>query len=586
MTEVPEYLLRRSRERREALGLGTGGGDAPPPAGDAPPPPSEPAPGRGAAPARRPSAPAVGRARARRRPRPPTSRRRARGAASRSWMLPGARHPAVLGVRLRRRPRLRQSGPSASRPSSSAPRSTRRTAPAVTAPTAKASASPASWRARCSMTFPERGRPRQMGAGGVADQAQGHAVRRPGARGRPARRRAAGDARVRRHPVPAKRSTPSSCTSARRSSSAADPIHDVVVVGAGPSGAACAYWLAEAGHDVLLRREEALPAREDLRRRPDAAGGQAARRHGPRRPAAPTTTGSRACARSPSAARSSSSGRSTPGFPRHGYVVTRHDLDDMVAERAVKAGATLLAGPRGRGAARRARPGAGRDRDATRTTGRTDEVRGRYVVVADGANSRFGRALGTQRDRVVPAGHGDPRLLRVAPPRRAVDRVAPRHPRPGGQRAARLRLDLPGRRRPGERRHRPAVDVQPVEGGQHHQADGRLRRLGARSRGTSARDLVRAADRRPAADGALGRPARGPDVARRRRRRRRHQPVQRRGHRLRVRDRPPGRRRAARGARLRRRPRAPGATTAACRRRTASTSRWRGRSCTSSAGPS
>ena len=39
MTEVPEHLLRRSRERREALGLSAGGGgdDAPPPAGDAAP---------------------------------------------------------------------------------------------------------------------------------------------------------------------------------------------------------------------------------------------------------------------------------------------------------------------------------------------------------------------------------------------------------------------------------------------------------------------------------------------------------------------------------------------------------------------
>jgi mono/diheme cytochrome c family protein len=34
LTEVPEYLLRRSRERREALGLATGGGDAPPPSGE------------------------------------------------------------------------------------------------------------------------------------------------------------------------------------------------------------------------------------------------------------------------------------------------------------------------------------------------------------------------------------------------------------------------------------------------------------------------------------------------------------------------------------------------------------------------
>jgi len=43
LTEVPEYLLRRSRERRAALGLGTGGGDAPPP-GDVSPPASEPGP--------------------------------------------------------------------------------------------------------------------------------------------------------------------------------------------------------------------------------------------------------------------------------------------------------------------------------------------------------------------------------------------------------------------------------------------------------------------------------------------------------------------------------------------------------------
>ncbi len=31
-------------------------------------------------------------------------------------------------------------------------------------------------------------------------------------------------------------------------------------------------------------------------------------------------------------------------------------------------------------------------------------MRARYVVVADGANSRFGRALGTARDRSLPLG--------------------------------------------------------------------------------------------------------------------------------------------------------------------------------------
>src|SRR2546421_8915838 len=36
-------------------------------------------------------------------------------------------------------------------------------------------------------------------------------------------------------------------------------VHDVLVVGAGHSGAACAYWLAEAGHDVLLVEKKRFP---------------------------------------------------------------------------------------------------------------------------------------------------------------------------------------------------------------------------------------------------------------------------------------------------------------------------------------
>ena len=68
------------------------------------------------------------------------------------------------------------------------------------------------------------------------------------------------------------------------------------------------------------------------------------------------------------------------------------------------AGATLLAGHRG-----------GRARSSTAAScaapwcsdkdgGATAEIRARYVVVADGANSRFGRALGTFRTREWPYG--------------------------------------------------------------------------------------------------------------------------------------------------------------------------------------
>ena len=92
-----------------------------------------------------------------------------------------------------------------------------------------------------------------------------------------------------------------------------------------------------------------------------------------------------------------------PGMPRHGYVVTRHDLDQAVAERAEKAGAVVWQG------AEAVAPvlDAGVVRGAVVTdkaTGQATEVRATYVVVADGANSRFGRALGTVRNRDWPQG--------------------------------------------------------------------------------------------------------------------------------------------------------------------------------------
>ena len=83
-------------------------------------------------------------------------------------------------------------------------------------------------------------------------------------------------------------------------------------------------------------------------------------------------------------------------------MVRRRDLDELVAEHAVKAGATVRTATeavapvldRGLVAGAVVRPNGGEP----------EEVRARYVVVADGANSRFGRALGTSRDRSYPQG--------------------------------------------------------------------------------------------------------------------------------------------------------------------------------------
>ena len=92
-----------------------------------------------------------------------------------------------------------------------------------------------------------------------------------------------------------------------------------------------------------------------------------------------------------------------PDFPPFGYVVRRSELDDMVANCAVKAGATLLP------ATEATEPlvenghvvgAVVKDKD----TGATRAIRARDVIVADGANSRFGRALGTARNRTYPLG--------------------------------------------------------------------------------------------------------------------------------------------------------------------------------------
>ncbi|HVF74196.1 MAG TPA: geranylgeranyl reductase family protein [Acidimicrobiales bacterium] len=178
--------------------------------------------------------------------------------------------------------------------------------------------------------------------------------------------------------------------------------HDVLVVGGGPSGASCAYWLAEAGHDVLLLEKKRYPREKtcgdgltprSVKQLEDMGLGEKLAEH-----------------HRFDGLRSIAFGRtlelqwpSHPDFPSYGYVVTRKDLDHLVAERAVKAGAVLwdaseAVSPVTEGGLLRGAMVKRKD------TGAVEEVRARYVVVADGANSRFGRALGTSRNRNYPLG--------------------------------------------------------------------------------------------------------------------------------------------------------------------------------------
>jgi len=207
---------------------------------------------------------------------------------------------------------------------------------------------------------------------------------------------------------------------ARRGTGSARPpitddgtVHDVLVIGGGPSGAACAYWLADAGWDVVVVEKKHFPR--------DKTCGDGLTPRSVRQLADMGLTGAMSGAHRFDGLRSCAYGMTMdlpwpdhPSFPPYGYVITRHDLDQLVSERAAKAGATvweraeavepILAGgdtaDDAGGGLPRCSGAVVRDIDG----GRTLEIRARYVVVCDGANSRFGRALGTARDRSYPMG--------------------------------------------------------------------------------------------------------------------------------------------------------------------------------------
>jgi geranylgeranyl reductase family protein len=93
-----------------------------------------------------------------------------------------------------------------------------------------------------------------------------------------------------------------------------------------------------------------------------------------------------------------------PTFPSYGYVVRRRDLDGMVAEHAAVAGATLHTGTEAvRPLLRDGLVTGAVVKDKSAGGGET-EIHARYVVVADGSLSRFGRALGTSRNKAYPQG--------------------------------------------------------------------------------------------------------------------------------------------------------------------------------------
>jgi geranylgeranyl reductase family protein len=187
-------------------------------------------------------------------------------------------------------------------------------------------------------------------------------------------------------------------------------MHDVVVVGSGPSGASCAHWLADAGWDVVAIDKKTLPREKtcgdgltpravrqlsDMGLEPTVAS--VGHRYG----------GLRAVG---FGQQLEMAWPAHPSFPSHGYTITRFDLDALVAGHAAARGATVLYGVEAIEPLAPVRPPVDteltaldgvvvRDHDGNEVA-----LRARYVVIADGSNSRLGRALGATRRRDWPLG--------------------------------------------------------------------------------------------------------------------------------------------------------------------------------------
>src|SRR5579883_3012254 len=119
---------------------------------------------------------------------------------------------------------------------------------------------------------------------------------------------------------------------------AASRTRDVLVIGGGPAGSACAYWLAEAGWDVAVVEKKEFPREKTC--------GDGLTPRAVRQLADMGIESALAGAHRYRGLRAHGFGQTLdlpwpdhPSFPSYGYTITRHDLDALVNERAEKAGA-------------------------------------------------------------------------------------------------------------------------------------------------------------------------------------------------------------------------------------------------------
>ncbi len=182
----------------------------------------------------------------------------------------------------------------------------------------------------------------------------------------------------------------------------ATPDADVIVVGAGPGGAAAAYHLARRGLDVLLLEKSEFP-REKV-----CGDGLTPRAVAQLVKMGVDTSESAGWTRNRGlrvVADDTAIELDWPalqGFPDYGLTRTRYDFDQLLAERAVAAGASLRTGVQ---VTAPLFDLAGRVAGVTaRVEGEPVTYRAPLVVAADGVSGRLALALGIKRDPKRPMG--------------------------------------------------------------------------------------------------------------------------------------------------------------------------------------
>jgi len=174
-------------------------------------------------------------------------------------------------------------------------------------------------------------------------------------------------------------------------------IRDVVIVGAGPAGAATAAWLAAAGHDVLLLDRAHFPRRKPCAECVNPAGVAALRRLGVWDEVMAAAPARLDGWRIGPAGGDSFDGSFAGGL--HGIGIPRETLDHILLRHAVARGAKGWTGVRVTDVLRDARGGVG----GVRVQGEDGEreIHARLVVGADGLRSVVLRRLDLLRRRPV-----------------------------------------------------------------------------------------------------------------------------------------------------------------------------------------